>query len=54
VELGFGFPPLGPSFWLGQQLLEGQEPFGPNGMPTAALAFESAVDVHFDVLLDGP
>jgi len=39
---------------LGQQLLEGQKSLGPERMPTAALAFEAAVDVHFDVLLDGP
>jgi hypothetical protein len=54
VELGFGFPPLGPGLGLGQQLLEGQESLGPQRMPTAALAFEAAVDVHLDVLLDGP
>jgi hypothetical protein len=39
---------------VGQQLLEGQESLGPQRMPTAALAFEAAVDVHLDVLLDGP
>jgi hypothetical protein len=37
---------------LSQQLLEGQESFGSPRMPTAALAFEAAVDVHFDVFLD--
>jgi hypothetical protein len=52
VELGFGLPPLGPGLGLGQQLLEGQESFGSQRMPTAALAFEAAVDVHFDVFLD--
>jgi len=54
VELGFGFPPLGPGLGLGQQLSEGQESFGSQRMPTAALAFEAAVDVHLDVLLDSP
>jgi hypothetical protein len=39
---------------VGQQLSEGQESLGPQRMPTAALAFEAAVDVHLDVLLDGP
>ena len=33
-------------------MLEGQESFGSPRMPTAALAFEAAVDVHFDVFLD--
>jgi len=50
---GFGFPPGVPSGGPGQELFELEQAFGAIGIPTAALAFEAAVDLDFDVFLHG-
>jgi len=42
---------LGPALGPGRELFELQEPFGSDRMPPAALAFETAPDTPFKVLL---
>ena len=53
MESGWSDPPAGPGEGLGVEAFELEEALGAEGIPASALAFEAAVDVHFDVLFHG-